>query len=162
MDYLTVISTRSVILFVCPKSTDQRSVPPDSSRTTPKTVIVSPSPIGMPINSLMNNESDCAHFLLHQIFTSTFSLGSVGKEISAEAELIVWKEIDRATLFIRKLGQWFATSSSGKIGEKELKRLTGKFGLELEEAQADYHHAVTSVNEGVFTEDVSAKTVVMA
>ena len=74
----------------------------------------------------------------------------------------MWKEIDRATLFIRKLGQWFATSSSGKIGEKELKRLTGKFGLELEEAQADYHHAVTSVNEGVFTEDVSAKTVVMA
>ena len=53
------------------------------------------------------------------------------KEVSANAEVIVWKQIDQAKMFLKALGEWFAHSKSRRITEKELRSLAARFELGL-------------------------------
>lgn len=147
MDYITVIATRSIILFPGQKPIHKHSTSASSCLNTPTTAITPPTPISMPIQSLMYDVNECAHFLLHHLLTSS-SLGAVGKDVSAEAEVMVWKEIDRATLFVRGIGEWFAAAKHAKIREKDLRRIAGKYGVrskEVKEDERDGEHGVESL-----------------
>lgn len=53
-----------------------------------------------------------------------------------EAEVLVWKEIDRAKMFARGLGEWIK-GSNGRIGERELRDLAEKFGLGIQDESGE-------------------------
>lgn len=55
-------------------------------------------------------------------------LGGVTKEVSGEAEVMVWSEIDKAKMFIRTLGEWYASHPEG-ITEGQLEKLAIGHGL---------------------------------
>ena len=88
----------------------------------------------MPIHSLMSRDTDTAYYLLTHVLThpslfpSAVFLGDVSKEVANEAEVMVWGEIDKAKMFIRALGAWFA-ANKGAITEKEVESLAGEWGL---------------------------------
>ncbi|ORY25922.1 hypothetical protein BCR39DRAFT_506867 [Naematelia encephala] len=141
MDYLTILATRSLVLFPRPKQQlHPRSSSTTSSLSSPKTPtmgVPSPSPIVMPIHSIVYDDSHTAHFLVqHLLRDSGLGLGfgmSPGREMTHEAEVLVWREIDKAKMFVRALGEWFATSTdndnSGRIDQGSLDALAAKFGL---------------------------------
>ncbi|WWD18601.1 hypothetical protein CI109_103054 [Kwoniella shandongensis] len=148
MDYLTILSSRSLILFPSSSSSSPlraTQLPPGSPTTTPPSLnaLLPPIPISIPISSIIYADTDCAYFLLHHLLSSTGGgsvLGNTDKEVLGEAEVIVWREIDRAKLFTRALGKWFATPGIGaerKMDEKELLHLAEKYGLGMKCEEGD-------------------------
>ena len=153
MDYLDILSTRSLLLF-SPTKPSHQSDSPNTTPSTPTSDLPASSParIAMPIQSLMEGHSECVYFLVTHVLATAFqphstspgapgSLGSDGlfeglggtpKELVGEAELLVWKEMDKAKMFGRDLGQWFRGQGNSRIGEKELERLAQKWGLQLQ------------------------------
>ncbi|KAK8858705.1 hypothetical protein IAR55_002934 [Kwoniella newhampshirensis] len=148
MDYLTILATRALILFP-PTWTSHESLITtsrlaSSPTTTPPTshLLLSPTPISIPISSILNADTDCAYFLIHHILSTTpqGGLRTTDKEVLREAEVVVWREIDRAKLFTRALGAWFANahkSGVGKLGERELGELAEKYGLGLQNESSE-------------------------
>lgn len=145
MDYLNIIATRSLVLFA-----PQRPAVPHSAKSSSSShgssehdgLLVPPSPIAIPITSIMASDTDLAYFLLQQIFAvqpeSTFanslgtSPGSVDRALRIEGEVLVWREIDKAKRFVRALGEWFAkTGSPNAMPESELKALARGCGLAM-------------------------------
>lgn len=115
----------------------------------------------------MYGESDCANFLLHHVITFNVSLLAVNKIVSAEAEVMVGKQINQAQVFCRALGEWFAKSGSGRIGEKELRRLAGRYDLglkakkdELMMSRGSHGLSVRSLSD--VGDHISDRTVVLA
>lgn len=141
MDYLTIIATRCVVLFpktITPShhrsfSNSSSSSDPNAPRT-PTSCIPRPGPVTMPIESLMYSDTEAAYYLLTHVLThgslfpSAVHLGEVTKEVANEAEVMVWGEIDKAKMFIRALGAWFAQHKEA-ITEKEMESLAGEWGL---------------------------------
>lgn len=82
----------------------------------------------------MSSDTDTAYYLLTHVLThpslfpSAVFLGDITKEVTAEAEVMAWGEIDKAKMFIRALGAWFA-ENKGAITEKEIERLAAEWGL---------------------------------
>ncbi|ORX37274.1 hypothetical protein BD324DRAFT_650879 [Kockovaella imperatae] len=160
MDYLDILSSRSLLLFARPnKVTRSKSISdslssddsPDSTPSSPNAQLPDPTPalIAMPIQSLIEGSSDSVYFLLTHVLATAFQpapqagspggdsffgggLGGTPKEVVGEAELLVWKEMDRAKMFGRELGQWFRGHGNSRISEGELERMASKWGLELE------------------------------
>jgi len=140
MDYLTIIATRSLILFphtlrpVHHRTLSSSSSGSSASVHTPTASLPTPAPVSMAIHNFMTNDADCAYFLVTHILThpslypSSVALGGVSKDVAAEAEIMVWQEIAKATNFIRRLGEWFATHAEG-ITEDELEKLALSVGL---------------------------------
>lgn len=62
------------------------------------------------------------------MFPSSLHLGDVSKEVAGEAEIMVWCEIDKAKMFIRTLGEWFANHPEG-ISESQLGKLAEAWGI---------------------------------
>ena len=62
------------------------------------------------------------------MFPAAMGLLGLTKEISSEAEVMVWSEIDKAKMFIRTLGDWYASHPEG-ITESELEKLALGHGL---------------------------------
>lgn len=67
----------------------------------------------------------------------------------ADAEVMVWKEIDQCKKFVHRLGQVFA--QEGTVTEGELKALAREFGLGLQKEskhvareETEYHSAYSS------------------
>ena len=64
-------------------------------------------------------------------------LGGTPKEVVSEAEILVWKEMDKAKMFARELGQWFSHIGNIRISEKELERLAEKWGMMVQPVEED-------------------------
>lgn len=62
------------------------------------------------------------------MFPTSLHLGDVSKEVAGEAEIMVWCEIDKAKMFIRSLGEWYAQHPEG-ISESQVGKLAGAWGL---------------------------------
>ena len=160
MDYLDLLATRSLILFSPPTPTSHPSpISADElPNTTPQTPNASlpdpatPEPVSMPIHSLIEGSSDCLYFLVTHVLSTAVtpsatsspgsttsdspsvgagSLGGTPKELIGEAELLVWKEMDKAKMFGRELGQWFVGHGNSRISEAELARMAAKWGLKV-------------------------------
>lgn len=144
MDYLTIIATRSLVLFPITSGTAERPLSASSIDTLtpfakPSTTLPRPSPVTIPIHSLMHSDTDCAYFLLTHIFTShptstmivANHLCGINKELTREAEILVWSEIDRAKMFIRDLGRWCGDHPE-RITLGELQNLAVKWVLEFQ------------------------------
>jgi hypothetical protein len=140
MDYLTIIATRSLILFPHhSKPAHHRTLSSSSSGSsasvhTPTASLPDPAPISMAIHNFMASDADCAYFLVTHVLThpslypSSVALGGVSKDVAAEAETMVWMEIDKAKTFIHRLGEWFATHAEW-ITEDDLEKLALAVGL---------------------------------
>ncbi|RSH90990.1 hypothetical protein EHS25_010166 [Saitozyma podzolica] len=63
-------------------------------------------------------------------------LSGYGKPFIVEAEVMVWKEIDKAKNFVRSLGTWFAGHTS--MGEGDLKAMAETSGLGLRLGAGDH------------------------
>ncbi|WVF68955.1 hypothetical protein IAT40_003729 [Kwoniella sp. CBS 6097] len=189
MDYLTILSTARLILFSDPSSLpaipssptgplsllllDNSS--PLSSPSTPTNPLcdlnapLTPTPIVMPLSSIMYSDTHTAYFLVHHIMTSSINhishehhhhehhdetLGhtcagggwgwnhgprasaNTNREMMIEAEVIAWKEIDRAKMFARAVGRVFQGFGEGrKMRDRELKELAARFGLGVQDGQ---------------------------
>ena len=70
---------------------------------------------------------------MQHVLSSIIVVGVVEKGVKAEAEVLVWKQIDQAKMFLRALGEWYARSTSRALTEKELRSLAGRFELDLTE-----------------------------
>ncbi|WWC96258.1 hypothetical protein V866_003125 [Kwoniella sp. B9012] len=143
MDYLTILSTRSLILFPSHHSLPfnlptHRPLPtsPLSSPISPTFVLLPPEPIALPISSLSYNETNCRYYLIHHVLTTTqpnpFGHQEDDRRIRNEVEVIVFKELDRVKMFVRELGNWFNKQSVNGMEEDELRDLAGKYGLGLQ------------------------------
>ncbi|WWC62757.1 uncharacterized protein I303_105354 [Kwoniella dejecticola CBS 10117] len=155
MDYLTIITTRSLILFppsssLPPTMNPHRPLPdsPLSSPITPTPALtpmselgrslLHPSEITLPISSLIYNEANCAYYLNHHVITTSPSNPFSSAEYSSErgrkteVEVMVYKELDRVKMFTRALGRWFNQNSS-RMDEGTLGDLANKYGLSLED-----------------------------
>ncbi|RXK36169.1 hypothetical protein M231_06574 [Tremella mesenterica] len=73
MDYLTILATRSLILFQSPPMV---YTPPKSPPTTPTAniMLLPPESINMPLHSLLYADTDCAYFLLRHILLHSLPL----------------------------------------------------------------------------------------
>ena len=159
MDYLNIIATRSLVLFK-PIRTPHGS---DSGPSTPTNSLITPPPIPMPIESIMDPKyhSQIAYFLMQHVLasqthlTTNNAMGTVSRDVMIEAEVMVWKEIDQCVRFVRKLGNEFG--SRGRIEEGEMKALAKEFGLGLKKEEAStptgsdystYSHHGSLANEG--------------
>ncbi|OCF72777.1 hypothetical protein I204_06006 [Kwoniella mangroviensis CBS 8886] len=140
MDYLTILSTRSLILFPSRDSLPSnlpihRPLPtsPLSSPISPTYVLFPPEPIALPISSLLYNETNCRYYLIHHVLTSTrpnpFGHREDDRRIRNEVEVMVFEELDRVKMFVRELGNWFNSQSVNGMEEDELRDLAGKYGL---------------------------------
>lgn len=122
MDYLTVLSTLRVQLFVSASP----KLPPGLG------------PITMSLLALIRDDTFCAFFLLDSILevTGAKRLTYASLERSAEtramvqaAEVLVWEEICRAKTFARALGTFFERND--RISERELATLAAAHGIGL-------------------------------
>ncbi|WVQ65622.1 uncharacterized protein L199_003800 [Kwoniella botswanensis] len=143
MDYLTILSTRSLILFPSHHSLPSnipihRPLPtsPLSSPISPTFILLPPEPIALPISSLLYNETNCRYYLIHHVLTTTqsdpFRLQKDDRRKRNEVEVMVFKELDRVKMFVRELGNWFNKQSVNGMEEDELRDLAGKYGLGLQ------------------------------
>lgn len=139
MDYLTVFATRSLVLFPRhPAPTP--SLSPFSSPLSPRTSL-SPPPVEMPLYALMRDDTHCAWFLVDRVLEHPRATGTVPRELEAEAEVMVWEQIDRAKMFGRALALLFGSSSD--VSEDELRALAARHGLGLAEAAGPGPRVVT-------------------
>jgi len=70
------------------------------------------------------------------------------KESKVEAEILVWRELDRGSGFVKALGRWYGKEGKG-IGEGELRDLAGSYGLGLKtEKEDDWVEHSKDINEG--------------
>ncbi|KAK4686883.1 hypothetical protein P7C73_g3241, partial [Tremellales sp. Uapishka_1] len=130
MDYLSILATRSLMLF--PSASKSSFTSPPSSPATPTLRLSRPAPISMSIQAVISNDANCAYFLLlHILSSSVISLGGVDKARMSEAEVMVWGEIGKAKSFARDLGEWFARL--GSIEEAALRAMAEKWGLGIKE-----------------------------
>ncbi|TYJ58596.1 hypothetical protein B9479_000806 [Cryptococcus floricola] len=146
MDYLTILTSCYITLFTSPPSHRSPFSSPCSSPTSSSMLssILPPKPISVPVSSILYSDNETAWFLMRHILApplpNPFSplantgSGSAGrgdnKRMEEEAEVMVWREIDRAKMCIRAIGGWFG-ANGGRIGLKELAMLGEKFGVEV-------------------------------
>ncbi|OCF37203.1 hypothetical protein I316_01110 [Kwoniella heveanensis BCC8398] len=190
MDYLTILSTTRLVLFPDPTALPPASSgsprgsrhlllldnsSPFSSPSTPTTplsdlsnsiTILTPTPVSMPLSSIVYSDTHTAYFLIHHIMTSSLqhithdhhhhehhdetfghtcaaggwgwgwqcggsqASGASKKETMIEAEVMAWKEIDKAEMFARAVGKVFQSLGEGrKLENEELQELAARFGL---------------------------------
>ena len=157
---LILFSPPTSTIHLSPLHTD------DSPNTTPQTPNTglpdpaAPEPVSMPIQSLIEGSSDCHYFLITHVLATAIvpsavspvgspgsassdsnwvgggSLGGTPKELIGEAELLVWKEMDKAKMFGRELGQWFRGHGNSRISEMELAQMAAKWGLKVKPVDA--------------------------
>ncbi|WVQ73117.1 hypothetical protein IAR50_002681 [Cryptococcus sp. DSM 104548] len=148
MDYLTILTSCYITLFTSPPTHRSPFSSPCSSptSTTMPSIILPPKPISIPVSSVLYNDNETAWFLMRHILaaplpnplsplanTGTGS-GSTGRadsrRMEEEAEVMVWREIDRAKMCIRAIGGWFGKNGA-RIGAKELAMLGERFGVDV-------------------------------
>ena len=67
----------------------------------------------------------------------------------ADAEGMVWKEVEKGKQFVRAIGEWYATSGGG-MRDDTLRKLAGKYGLVIkdEESREERHEAKKAEHAG--------------
>ncbi|TXT13354.1 hypothetical protein VHUM_00721 [Vanrija humicola] len=120
MDYLTILATRSVVLFHTPTV---RKVPGSTAYLLP------PKPIAVSLLKLIYGDTECAYFLIDHVLEGARSSTHGEFNPATAVEAIAWKEIDRAKVFSRALGQLFARVDS--VSESQVHELAASHGLEL-------------------------------
>lgn len=132
MDYLTIIGTRSVLLFKPSRHPSGSAPSPDA---TPTSSLTFPSPVPISIGSLIYLDAEIVHFLIQHVLSCQPSHGldnvPAPRYMRNEAEVMVWKEIDQCTRFARALGEAVGNAPGGRISEGELKALAKDYGLGL-------------------------------
>lgn len=127
MDYLTVLSTLRVELFVGASSAS----PPGLG------------PVTMSLLALIRDDTFCAFFLLDRVLeeagarrlTYATQRSAETRALAQAAEVRVWEEICRAKTFARALGSFF--EAHDRISERELAALAAAHGIGL--APKDRH-----------------------
>lgn len=130
MDYLTILETRSVVLFRTPTV---RKVPGSTAYLLP------PKPIAVSLLKLIYGDTHCAYFLADHVLQGARSsthgefnpatVDHADKALAQVVEATAWEEIDRAKVFSRALGQLFARVDS--VSESQVHDLAATHGLEL-------------------------------
>ncbi|KAL1408203.1 hypothetical protein Q8F55_005008 [Vanrija albida] len=130
VDYLTLLRSTSVVLFRAPTL---RQVPGSTAYLLP------PKPIAVALLKLIYGDTDCAYFLIDHVLESArssthgeFNPATVDHDDRALAQAVeaaAWKEIDRAKVFSRALGQLFEHHDS--VSESQVHDLAASYGLEL-------------------------------
>lgn len=121
MDYITILTTRSLLLFPSlpyASRLDQTSPP-----TTPTTTLYQPSPIAIPLSNLLSPDTTLFFFLLQHVLGRPEHLVSLSDK--QEAEVLVWRELDKAAVFLRELGM-----AIGR-GDQEVERVAKECGVVL-------------------------------
>lgn len=138
MDYLTIITTRSIILFPrSPQPSQKRILSSPSTPQTPTSQLAAPPPIAMPVDSFTSHDNDVAYFLLRHVINASrpsFAYGPDGMcgDLTREAEVVVWQEMARAESFTRGVGEWFSSPRHARISEEELSSLAKGCGVGLQ------------------------------
>lgn len=57
------------------------------------------------------------------------------KRMVAEAEGLVWKEVEKGKQFVRAIGEWYATSGGG-MRDDTLRALAAKSGVVIKDLEA--------------------------
>lgn len=127
MDYLTILDTRSLLLFATPSaSSSSNNSRRDSPPTTPTTSLPTPQPIAIPLSNLVSPDTHLFFFLQMHV------LGRPDHQTTrterAEAEVLVWRALAKAGTFIRDLGM---AAGRGEIREEGLKKGARRCGLVL-------------------------------
>lgn len=135
MDYLTVLSTLRVELFV-----GHPSFSP----------LVNLAPITMSLLALTRDDTYCAFYLLDCLmenigaqrpsYASSTAASTESRAIMQAAEITVWEEICRAKSFARSLGCFF--EAHDRVTDLELCALAASHGIGL--AQSPTHESCTS------------------
>jgi hypothetical protein len=139
MDYLTILATRCLIIFSATPPEPARphevgkALPSISSPSTP----LHPIAITIPIESLVCPNPQLHYFLLKHVLSMYIRPSHAPKDITTEAEILVWTELDRGQNLVRALGSWFAREGRG-ITEAELRDLAEEYGLELKSEKDDW------------------------
>lgn len=126
MDYLTILATRSLILFSGGKP---------SSSVTPMSWGISPPPVSMPLLSLMHDDTHCAFFLANHVLNSVgappathaVANDATHRAMNQHAEVLAWQQIDRAKTFARELGLFYGRVDS--VCEEEIAALAASHGI---------------------------------
>lgn len=120
MDYLTSLTTRSLLLFPSPASyVDDTASPPG----TPSATLPLPSPVAIPVYNLLSPDTPLFFFLLQHVLRRPEHL--VSRADKQEAEVLVWRELDKAAVFLRELGM-----AVGR-GEQGMDRVAKRCGVVL-------------------------------
>jgi hypothetical protein len=127
MDYLTILDTRSLLLFATPSaSTTSHTSHRDSPPTTPTISLPAPKPIAIPLSNLVSPDTHLFFFLQKHILGRP-EHQTTGDE-RVEAEVMVWRELAKAGTFIRDLGM---AAGRGEIREEGLRKGARRCGLVL-------------------------------
>lgn len=135
MDYLTILTTCSLLLFTNEAARPTRSDSPGSAGPiTPEqsTRLLPLTPINVSIESIVHSDVECAYFLLQHILRDiSFDGGSADRNTLLEGEALVWQAMDRAKGFARAIGHWFAVHPKQRMGDKQLEALAMRHGVRL-------------------------------
>lgn len=136
VDYLTLLATRSLVFF--PHDQPSPVSSPNANLSSPDTTpepqhhtMLPPDPVTIPLQSLAWADRECALFLLNHLLVNALpsyepnpafsaspgTVSAMEKRITAEAEGLVWKEVEKGKQFIRAIGEWYATSRGGMSDE---------------------------------------------
>jgi hypothetical protein len=160
VDYLTVLATRSLVFFPYNSAFSHPLSPNPNSSASPETTpearshFLDPEPVTLPLQSLAWADKQCALFLLdHFLATalpsyespSSFTLSSspntisnMDKKLIADAEGLVWKEVEKGKQFIRAVGEWFGAAGSVEgINDAQLKALARRCGVQIKEEEEE-------------------------
>jgi hypothetical protein len=162
VDYLTVLATRSLIFFPHDQPHPLSPNPNQSSspETTPeqRTTLLHPDPVYLPLQSLAWADNQCALYLLDHILStclpnyepsSPHTTSLLDKRLIADAEGMVWKEVEKGKQFVRAVGEWF-NGSDGGISDYQLKVLAQRCGVVVKEEEEayDYGHGIEAGKAG--------------
>jgi hypothetical protein len=62
------------------------------------------------------------------------------KKLMADAEGLVWKEVEKGKEFVRAVGEWFGAAGAGGISDAQLKVLARGCGVEIKDEDEEYGH----------------------
>lgn len=143
MDYLTILATRSLVLFESPISHASSAAPSPVSSPASSILSVTPPPVSLPLLSLMRDDAHCAHFLSNHILESSgagrdtharavsheATDSTTHRAILQEAEVLAWQQICRAKTFAQELGRHYGRVDS--VREDDLAALAATHGIGL-------------------------------
>jgi hypothetical protein len=164
VDYLTVLATRSLVFFPLsspfshPISPNSNASSSSSPNTTPesRSHFLNPEPVTLPLQSLAWADRQCALFLLdhflatalpsyespsaYNLSSSPGTISHMDKKLMADAEGLVWKEVEKGKEFVRAVGEWFGAAGAGGISDAQLKVLARGCGVEIKDEDEEYGH----------------------
>jgi hypothetical protein len=60
------------------------------------------------------------------------------KRLIADAEGMVWKEVEKGKQFIRAVGEWFGRGDAGRISDDQLKSIARRCGVYIKIEEERY------------------------